>query len=160
MKPENKKGRELHKFLLKIDKNYQSIIIAAGHLNEGQVAAVIKKERLKIYGKEFYYSIVDVEGEIDDACHQIFGDIELPNFIKPIGKSPKKTRLANYLEQFVVEQRDIAVRIDTAPNSFSHFVSGEREIFAYKVYLIAKAHNRKPSEAFEFLYGPNGIGRV
>lgn len=137
-----------------------SIIASKGRLSVAQVTSAIKKVRQKIHGVEFYFSIIDVGGNIDSACEEIFQGLELPVYNKPHGNDADKTRLSNYLEQLIVEQRDIANAIGVDPGDLSHFVTGYRQVYAYNIYSIAKIHGKPPSEVFEFLYGPHGIGRI
>jgi len=154
------KDRALHKYLSKFGEDYPTIIASKGRLNEDQVASAIKKVRQQIRGGEFYFSIIDVGGNIESACKEIFKGLELPIYVKPAGNNPNKTRLSNYLEQLVVEHQDIARKIDAKPIDLSHFETGVREIYAYQIYFIAKAHRKSSSEVFEFLYGPDGIGII
>src|SRR3546814_450314 len=156
----NKKDRALYKYLSKFGEDYQKIIASKGRMNEDQVAAAIKKVREQVYGSEFYFSVIDVGGGIESACNEVFKGIETPDFSKPFGNDPDKTRLSNYLEHVIVEHRDIAKKIGAKPIDLSHFENSVREIYAFQIYLIAKTHSKSPSEVFEFLYGPNGIGRV
>src|SRR5690606_24637261 len=95
----------------------------------------------------------DAKGDIDEACNAVFGDLKLPEYTKPIVIDSKKTRLENYLEQFIVKQKDIAVKIGTDPASLSRIVKGTREIFAYQVYFFAKGQDKIPCEALNLLYG-------
>lgn len=156
----NKKDRALHKYLSQFTDDYASVIASKERLSEAQVTSAIKKVRQKIHGGEFYFSIIDVGGNIDSACDEIFRGLELPVYKKPYGNDADKTRLANYLEQLIVEQRDIAKAIGVDPGDLSHFVTGFREVYAFNIYSIAKIHGKSASEVFEFLYGPNGIGQV
>lgn len=133
--------------------DYHELIAKEGNLKKSDIESLIKKGRMDIYGDEFYFAVVGVEGDINIASENIFGDLPLPKYIKPIGNDPSKTPLENYLNQFIVDQKDIAAKIGTDPSSLSRFVKGVRRIFAYQVYFIAKSHGKLASEVFEFLYG-------
>ncbi len=155
-----KKDRALHKYLSKFGEDYQEIIDSKGRMNEDQVATAIKKAREQVYGSEFYFSVIDVGGDIESACEEVFKGLKLPIYSKPTGDDPNKTRLSNYLEQLIVEHQDIAKKIGAKPIDLSHFENDVREIYAYQIYFIARAHGKSVSEVFEFLYGPNGIGKI
>lgn len=154
-----RKGVEIRRYLAAID-NYETKILSASNLTEDGLVSLLNKNADSIHGREFYYAIKDSGGDIDNACKEIFVNLKLPIFKKEIGTDPNKTRLENYTVQFVVQLKDIANKIETDPSTLSRFFSGEREIFAYQIYFLAKAHEKLSSEAFEFLYGPNGIGRI
>ncbi len=129
-------------------------------MDEDQVTTAIKKAREQVFGSEFYFSVIDVGGDIESASKEIFKGLKLPIYNKSTGNDQNKTRLANYLEQLIVEHRDIAKKIGAKPIDLSHFENGVREIYAYQIYFIATAHGKSSSEVFEFLYGPDGIGII
>lgn len=155
-----KKGRELHKYLSRFGEDYPDIIASKARLDQKGVASAIKKDRTKIHATEFYYCVADVGGDIGEACDDIFHGLDLPIYNKGTGTDPNKTRLANYLEHLIVEQKDIAKKIDTPAINLSHNVSGLRKIYAYQIYFLSKAHRKSASDVFEFLYGASGIGII
>src|SRR5690606_39863864 len=65
---------------------------------------------------EFYTCVIDSNGDIDKACEAVFGDLKSPTFVKKAGTDLRKSRLENYLNQFIVERQDIARKMDTDPS--------------------------------------------
>jgi len=154
-----RRGVEIRDYFSQID-GYEEKVLAAGNLSKDDLIALFNKNADVIRGKEFYHAVKDAGADLNAACSEIFIKLPQPNFKKQIGTDPNKTRLENFVEQFIVLRQDIAAKIGTDPSTFSRFLNGDREILAHQVYFLARAHSIEPETAFEFLYGPKGIGKT
>ncbi|QEK99457.1 hypothetical protein FKG96_01145 [Olivibacter sp. LS-1] len=151
-----KKLTPLGQYLLRVD-GFEEMILADEQITLERLDTLCTKATSLLYADEFFHIITKIDRSIDDACKVIFGDLKVADYKKEIGNSSKLSRLGNYIEQFTIEQRDIANKTGIERTRFNKLVkSDDRRPYAFEIYLLALALDKKPSEVFKALYERDG----
>ena len=110
-----------------------------------------------LYGDDFYSIVKTINGNLNQACDEVFKAYRL----KVVDKEIWKSDLGIYFSKHAKPTKYISEATKISSSRLSKLLNErEKRPYAWEIYLIALALEKEPSEVFEGLYGPKGIGRT
>ncbi|GGH00153.1 hypothetical protein GCM10007415_40080 [Parapedobacter pyrenivorans] len=157
----NKSKKKLTRFGQYLNKkgDVDAIVLERTGLTQLQLDNLKENEKSNLYGAILNDSIRaivnDDDNEFDLACDFIYIDIKIPTYTKKTENDPELTDFGNYIQQFVVERRDIADKMAFKPAKLSKLILKKynKTPLGSDIFILAKTHSLRPSQVFKDLYG-------
>lgn len=156
------KGKmNLRDILHKIDEHYNTTLKNSKIITTwkgpdkvvNDLTYLLKKELNQLYGFEAYIISKVLKISLSTFCDIAFADFEIKPKIKTKANSGRLSNERIFIEQFTVEQQDVAMKAGMATDRLNKILNGSREgFYAYEVYAIAKSQGTGLNKAFDQLY--------
>lgn len=108
---------------------------------------------LNIKGSEFYLIGLALRLDLDEMSHEVFKDFKA-KFQSNKLKEANLTKFGQFISSGLIFQKTIAKNTGILESRLSKLALNFKTIpLAKEIYLSALAINKKPSDAFKFIYG-------
>lgn len=152
---------KLRDVLFKIDSTYNTILKNSKIITTwkgpdkvvNDLAYLLKKELNQLYGFEAYIISKVLKVSLSTFCDTAFANFEVTPKVKSKENSRELSNERFFIEQFIIEQQDVAMKAGITTDRLNKVLNGSREgFYAYEVLAITKSQSTGINKAFDQLY--------
>ena len=130
----------------------QKFIAANAGLTPERLSGLCNDPNDLLYADDFYLIIRAIKADLDAACREIFKTEKLGSS-RPT-KDKDLTPFGKYISAFLRTKKDLSEEMGISQTRISKLSTDHnKRPYAYEIYLLALAIEKKPSDVYEELYG-------